>query len=241
MTDIFISDIHLSEENTELYSAFSRFLRQLDSGVERLYILGDLLEVAVGDDKSPLSKKLAAEFQLLAKRKIRVFFQAGNRDFMLGKKFAQMADIELLPDYYLYEGAEEKILLMHGDLLCTDDKPYLQFRRVVQNPAIKAIFRLLPLSTRRYIGRKLRSSSTKSNSNKRPEIMDVNQSAVIKTMYKYRVNSLIHGHTHRPAVHSFKSDAIDSKRYVLGDWHDKLWWIESNSNGLSLHSETISH
>ena len=239
MTDIFISDIHLSEEDNDLYGAFSRFIRQLDDSVERLYILGDLLEACIGDDKSKLSKKLAAEFQLLAKRKIRVFFQAGNRDFLVGKRFAQMADIEILPDYYLYKGAEQQILLMHGDLLCTDDTSYLRYRRVVHNPVIKRIFRLLPLFIRQKIGQKVRNKSTKGKSKKRAEIMDVNQSAVVKTMEKYKVTCLIHGHTHRPAVHSFKNQESSYTRYVLGDWYDKLWWIKSDENGISLHSEKI--
>lgn len=241
MTDIFISDLHLSEERPEIYRAFCRFLHDLDDDVQQLYILGDLFEAWVGDDKkNKLSLKLIAELRLLAQRRVRVFFQAGNRDFLIGNKFAKAADIELLNDHHIYDYQGQRILLMHGDLLCTDDKSYLKFRRIVQNPITKGLFRLLPMSLKRKIGFDLRAKSALGKNRKSAEIMDVNQAAVLATMRKYRVNHLIHGHTHRPAVHAFEEDGTGYKRYVLGDWHQELWWIQRDAAGISLHSAPIS-
>ena len=240
MTDIFISDLHLSEEQPEIYRAFCRFLHDLDDDVQQLYILGDLFEAWVGDDKkNKLALKLIAELRLLAQRRVRVFFQAGNRDFLIGRKFASAADIELLEDYHLYEYKGQRILLMHGDLLCTDDRSYLKFRGFVQNPLTKAIFGLLPIALKRKIASDLRAKSAQGKDNKSAEIMDVNQGAVLATMRKYQVNHLIHGHTHRPAVHAFEEDGTGYKRYVLGDWHQELWWIQRDSAGISLHSAPI--
>lgn len=240
MTDIFISDLHLSENRPEIYRAFCRFLHNLDEEVQQLYILGDLFEVWVGQDrKNELATKLTAELRLLAQKRIRVFFQAGNRDFMIGKKFAREADIELLPDYHIYEHGGQRILLMHGDLLCTDDKSYLRYRNFVQNPLVKTSLGALPLALRRKIGQKLLQQSRMGKAQKSAEIMDVNQSTVVRTMQHFRVNQLIHGHTHRPAVHSFGRGDEDMKRYVLGDWDKDIWWIESNTKGISLNSRHL--
>lgn len=240
MTDIFISDLHLSDERPEIYRAFCRFLQELENDVQHLYILGDLFEVWVGDDdQSELGLKVVAELRLLAQRRIRVFFQAGNRDFMLGKNFAKAADIELLPDYHIYENGDRRILLMHGDLLCTDDIAYQKYRRRIQNPLVKGIAKALPLSIRKKIGGDLRDQSKDKKNHKRMEIMDVTQSSVASTMDRFKVTTMIHGHTHRPNVHSFEQKGKEHKRYVLGDWHDKLWWIVCESRGLSLNSEPI--
>ncbi len=240
MTDIFISDLHLSENRPDIYRAFCRFLHSLDSDVQQLYILGDLFEVWVGQDsKNELAIKLIAELRLLSQKRIRVFFQAGNRDFMIGKKFAKAADIELLPDYHIYEHAGQRILLMHGDLLCTDDKSYLRYRSFMQNSLVKASLGALPLGIRRKIGRKLLQKSRMGKAHKSAEIMDVNQSTVIRTMQHFRVSQLIHGHTHRPAVHSFGRGDENLKRYVLGDWDKNIWWIESGNKGISLNSRPL--
>lgn len=241
MSDIFISDLHLGDDRPEIYRAFCRFLHDLDEDVKQLYILGDLFEAWVGhDSKNELDIKVIAELRLLAQRKVRVFFQAGNRDFLIDKKFAKAADLELLPDYHLYEYHGRRVLLMHGDLLCTDDKSYLRFRSFVQNPLIKSLFRLLPSATRRKIGQDLRAKSSQGKESKSAEIMDVNQSTVIRTMEHFKVNQIIHGHTHRPDVHRFGRSDEQLERYVLGDWHEQLWWIKSDAEGISLNSAPIA-
>ncbi|MBT5331247.1 MAG: UDP-2,3-diacylglucosamine diphosphatase [Porticoccaceae bacterium] len=240
MSDIFISDLHLSEDRPDIYRAFCRFLHDLDEDVQQLYILGDLFEAWIGEDaRNELAIKVIAELRLLAKRKIRVFFQQGNRDFLIGKSFAKAADIELLPDHYIYEYRGRHVLLMHGDLLCTDDKAYMRFRSLVHNPAVKGLFSLLPISTRRGIGKKLRAKSSQGKMEKSAEIMDVNQSAVIHTMEQFQVTEMIHGHTHRPKVHRFGRDDENLKRYVLGDWDENLWWIVSDAEGITLNSAPL--
>ncbi len=242
MTDIFISDLHLSDERPEIYRAFCRFLYELGEDVQHLYILGDLFEAWVGDDdKSELALKVVAQLRLLAQRRVRVFFQAGNRDFMLGKKFAKAADIELLPDYHLYEHGDRRILLMHGDLLCTDDVAYQRYRKRIQNPLVKGLAKALPLSTRNKIAGDLRDQSKDKKNKKSMEIMDVTQSSVASTMERFQVTTMIHGHTHRPDVHSFEHAGKEHKRYVLGDWHDSLWWIAIDTNGLTLNSAPITN
>jgi UDP-2,3-diacylglucosamine hydrolase len=240
MSDIFISDLHLSEDRPDIYRAFCRFLHDLDEDVQQLYILGDLFEAWIGDDaRNELAIKVIAELRLLAKRKIRVFFQQGNRDFLIGRRFAKAADIELLPDHHIYEYHGRRVLLMHGDLLCTDDKAYMRFRSLVHNPAVKGLFSLLPTSTRRGIGKKLRAKSSQGKMEKSAEIMDVNQSAVIHTMEQFQVTEMIHGHTHRPKVHRFGRDDENLKRYVLGDWDENLWWIVSDAEGITLNSAPL--
>ena len=240
MSDIFISDLHLSEDRPDIYRAFCRFLHDLDEDVQQLYILGDLFEAWIGDDaRNELAIKVIAELRLLAKRKIRVFFQQGNRDFLIGKRFAKAADIELLPDHHIYEYHGRRVLLMHGDLLCTDDKAYMRFRSLVHNPIVKGLFSLLPTSTRRGIGKKLRVKSSQGKMEKSAEIMDVNQSAVIHTMEQFQVTEMIHGHTHRPKVHRFGRDDENLKRYVLGDWDENLWWIVSDAEGITLNSAPL--
>jgi|TARA_B110000483_G_scaffold145435_1_gene173557 UDP-2,3-diacylglucosamine hydrolase len=240
MTDIFISDLHLSDERPEIYRAFCRFLHDLGDEVQQLYILGDLFEVWVGDDdQRVLGLGVVAELRLLAQRRIRVFFQAGNRDFMLGKRFAKAADIELLPDYHIYEQGDRRILLMHGDLLCTDDLAYQKYRKRIQHPLVKGIANALPLSVRKKIGNDLRDQSQNKKNQKSMEIMDVTQSSVADTMDRFKVSTMIHGHTHRPNVHTFEMKGEEHNRYVLGDWHDKLWWITFDGSELSLNSEAI--
>lgn len=241
MSDIFISDLHLSEDRPEIYRAFCRFLRDLDEDVQQLYILGDLFEAWVGQDSSnELAITVIAELRLLAKRKIRVFFMAGNRDFMIDKKFAKAADIELLPDHHLYEYYGRRILLMHGDLLCTDDRQYLRYRKFIQNPLVKAVLGSLPLSVRRKIAKSLLRKSAEGKKSKSAEIMDVNQSTVVRTMQRFQVTELIHGHTHRPKVHVFGRNNEELKRYVLGDWDKNIWWIKSDDRGVSLLSAPLS-
>lgn len=241
MSDIFISDLHLSDDRPEIYRAFCRFLQNLDDEVKQLYILGDLFEVWVGQDgNNELGTKVIAQLRLLAQRKIRVFFQAGNRDFLIDRRFAKAADLELLPDFHLYEYYGRRVLLMHGDLLCTDDKDYLRFRNIVQNPVLKSAFRLLPATMRRTIGRGLRTKSQQDKVTKSAEIMDVNQSMVIRTMAHFQVPQMIHGHTHRPKVHRFGRSSEALERYVLGDWDDQLWWIKSDAEGIQLYSAAIN-
>lgn len=240
MTDIFISDLHLSEERPELYRAFCRFLGNLDRDVEHLYILGDLFDAFIGDDpKNPMCIKVKAQLRLLADRHIRVFFQPGNRDFLLRGKVAEKYGMTALPDYHLYQHLNNRALLMHGDLLCTDDRSYLFYRSIIQSLPARALIALLPMPWRRALARKLRTRSTSKQRQPASMAIDVNAEAVKAAMDKYEVAQLIHGHTHLPGVH--RENSTDPRsRFVLGDWNDRgIWWIEAKQGGFSLKSQPL--
>jgi len=202
MKSIFISDLHLSSDQPKLYDAFETFLNELPDTVNELYILGDLFEAWIGDDDpSDFSFSTKRILNSLSARNIRLKVQRGNRDFLLRDRFAKETGAEILPDHYLFKGYGQKALLMHGDLLCTNDRDYQQFRKKVHNPFYNFILRNLPLKQRVNIAKKWRMQSKSMNKNKPENIMDVNVEAVQACMDNYGVDVLIHGHTHRPDVH----------------------------------------
>jgi len=237
MTDIFISDLHLCDDRPALYGAFCRFLVGLDSSVEQLYILGDLFDAYVGEDPhNGLATQLKGQLKLLAERKIRVFLQPGNRDFLLDRKRAQAYGMTLLDDFHLYEHAGNRALLMHGDLLCTDDVGYQRYRQIIQSPLMKGFAHALPLPVRRRIARNLRNRSKQKYLSSGSQMVEVSERAVRSVMERFNVEQLIHGHTHQPGHHRLGVSGRQ-QRYVLGDWsEDRIWWIEANRGGFSLKS-----
>ncbi len=239
MKSIFISDLHLGPHNLEVYQGFRDFLHDLPEDTDELFILGDLFEAWIGDDdNTDFAAVVKNDLYNVTRRGIGLSVQHGNRDFLMGKRFSRETGATILPDYYIYERFGQRALLMHGDLLCTDDVLYQRFRRKVHNPIYNFIVRNLPLSRRKKIADKWREQSKDMNKNKPENIMDVNDGAVSDVMQKYQVNTLIHGHTHRPAVH--KLDGGDT-RIVLGDWGETLWWICANENGFALLSQPIDN
>lgn len=241
MSDIFISDLHLGPESPELYKAFCAFLAGLDESVEQLYILGDLFDVWVGHDKqNHFQAEVIARLKMLEKRRIRLFIMRGNRDFLYGKRFARETGATLLPDYYLYQCGAHRALLMHGDLLCTQDTDYLRYRAVVRNPLLQSLLGGLPASLRRGIASRIRNKSKQAQSGKSMQIMDITEQALFETTQKYSVGRVIHGHTHRPGVSLHKTPGRQVERLVLGDWGEKVWWIVRDSNGFSLQSRQLS-
>lgn len=237
MKSVFISDLHLSSDHPEIYNAFELFVNNLSDDVSELYILGDLFEVWIGDDEpSNFATDVKNLLKAISARNIQLKIQHGNRDFMLGKRFAQETGAEILADYYLYENYGEKALLMHGDLLCTDDEDYQRFRKKVHNPLYNFCMRNLPLKQRQKIASKWRMQSKEMNKNKSDNIMDVNADSVAQHMEQYAVNTLIHGHTHRPDTHQIDNQR---KRIVLGDWGDNIWWVEASTHGIELLSKKI--
>jgi UDP-2,3-diacylglucosamine hydrolase len=237
MKSVFISDLHLSGDQPEIFQAFKKFLHDLPVDVTQLFILGDLFEVWVGDDDpSPFAAKVISTLKNISMQGIKLYVQPGNRDFMLGKRFSKATGAILLPDYYLFEQGNLRALLTHGDILCTDDEDYQKFRAKVRNPVIQTLLRLLPLSYRQNKAKEWRAKSKAMNQNKPANIMDVNAEAVGDCMKKYQVKTLIHGHTHRPEVHQLDQN---KQRIVLGDWWDNLWWIETSAEGFELLSQPI--
>lgn len=225
MTTAFIADLHLSPGRPDILAAFSDFCQQHQQ-LEALYILGDLFDAWLGDDDtSDFAAQVKEQLTQLTDNGVRLYFMAGNRDFMVGERFASEVGLTILPDETVVNLYGERVLLMHGDTLCTLDTGYLRYRLFIQNAVVKAIMRNLPLSWRMRIANRLRQKSSSQKPELTPEQlykMDAQHPEVLHVMEKHGVNQLIHGHTHRPAVHCFKlSDGTLAKRIVLGDWYQQ--------------------
>lgn len=222
MPTLFISDLHLDASRPHLVDAFEELLATQAAKADALYILGDLFESYIGDDDdAALNARVACATRQLRDAGVPVFFMHGNRDFLLGEHYAARAGMTLLADPTVIDLGGEPTLLMHGDTLCTDDAAYLKFRALVRDPAWQRAFLAKPLAERRAFAAQARGESRKHTANAKPEIMDVNPSAVESTMGAHGVHRLIHGHTHRPATHRFDLDGTQAERIVLGDWYEQ--------------------
>ena len=217
-----ISDLHLDESRPETTQHLIEYLSGPAHRAASLYILGDLFEVWIGDDaRDSVGEQLIEPFRQLAARGTRVYFMAGNRDFLVGDDYCRRAHIQRIDEPLLLDGVEPPTLLMHGDTLCTDDADYQRFRRKVRNPDWQQKILSRPLVWRKLLARLARSISRWRNRRKPAAIMDVNPQAVHECFRKYAVQRLIHGHTHRPAVHDVDVDGNARQRLVLGDWHGR--------------------
>ena len=211
----FISDLHLSETRPEFTALFVDFMQNLAPQAERLYILGDLFDFWIGDDEqSTLIQQVKDLIKSVSNQGVQCYFQHGNRDFLIGERFAKDTCVQLLPDYQLITLYDKKILLCHGDTLCIDDEAYQQFRRRVHQKWLQRLFLCLPLKVRVKIAEKIRAKSNQDKQAKSQEIMDVNQAFTTEKVQEFGVNLLIHGHTHREAIHQQEGFT----RIVLGDW-----------------------
>ncbi len=235
MSVLFISDLHLDATRPQATRAFYRFLTEKASKAEALYILGDLFEAWVGDDdQDPLACEIIDALGRLTSSGTPAWFVHGNRDFLVGEDFGRRTGLTLLPENSVLELGGERVLLMHGDSLCSDDHDYLEFRSMVRDPKWQAQFLALPMMARRALAAQARDASRISTSGKPMEIMDVNASAVAEAMRANDVRRLIHGHTHRPAVHEFELDGHPATRTVLGDWFRRGWVLEYSDDGFRL-------
>lgn len=224
---LFISDLHLQEQRPDISRAFFNFLQQHARHAQQLYILGDFFEVWIGDDAmSEFQQQVAHALKQLSQHGCQVFLMHGNRDFLIGQQFCQLAGCTLLPDPSVIQIQQTPILLSHGDLLCTEDVEYLKMRRILRNPLALFILRHLPLTLRHKLARGLRNQSQSRTSMKAASITDVTPEAVAPFMQKYGVHTLIHGHTHRPAKHALiLNNQQPATRIVLGDWDKALWYL----------------
>lgn len=232
----FISDVHLALEKPVLTAKFLNFLENQAAQAQAVYILGDLFDVWVGDDDFfPPIKRIKKQLKQLTDAGTQVFLQSGNRDFLLGQKFCVDTGVTLLGDYTVIELEGVRTLLTHGDLLCTDDVPYQVFRKKSHTLEWQQQVLSKPLLLRLLVARWYRLRSFFHKRGKSAEIMDVNQEAVLKIMREYQVLRLIHGHTHRPALHNLLLDDKAVQRFVLSQWQpqafDLLGW---NNNGYHL-------
>lgn len=229
---LLISDLHLEQERPDISRAFLHFLETRATQAEALYILGDFFEVWVGDDAmSPFQRSIAQALRQLSDSGTRIYLMHGNRDFMLGKAFCREAGCTLLSDPSVVELGGERVLLMHGDSLCTQDAAYMKLRRWLRNPLSLFVLRNLPLTTRHKLARKLRNESRAQTRMKASEIVDVTPSEVSQAMAAHGVHTLIHGHTHRPAVHQLMLDGQPARRIVLGDWDRQGWALQIDEHG----------
>jgi UDP-2,3-diacylglucosamine hydrolase len=237
---LFISDLHLSAARPETVRLFLRFLDHRTAGADHLYILGDLFDVWIGDDDTsgPIPEVVSALRQL-SEHGTRLWLMHGNRDFLLGEGFCRATGGTLLHDPSLLDLYGVPTLLMHGDLLCTDDEAYQNFRRQVRQDDFARRFLALNLEERRSQAQAYRAQSGEANSLKAEAIMDVNPYTVTAYLRDHGARRLIHGHTHRPAAHSFTLDGEAARRYVLGEWHADSAEIISVTPG-GLRQETFT-
>ncbi|MDH3526390.1 MAG: UDP-2,3-diacylglucosamine diphosphatase [Gammaproteobacteria bacterium] len=234
---LFISDLHLDPQRPEITRLFLDFLEQRGRSAERLYILGDLFEAWVGDDDdSTLAGAVCTGLGDCARSGTAVYIMHGNRDFLLGKVFTATCGCTLLTDPSAIDLYGQATLLMHGDLLCTDDTEYQAFRAMVRESQWQQAFLAKPLAERRQIAMQLRETSIERTQGKPESIMDVNQQSVVDTMERHAVQRLIHGHTHRPAVHDLTVNGKPAQRLVLGDWYEQGSVLECTPAGCQLQS-----
>ena len=238
MADFFISDLHLDADRPASTEIFLHFLEErIDSG-DRLFILGDLFEAWIGDDDddnwlSPVRQGIAA----LSARNASVAFMHGNRDFLIGPTFAAATGTHLLDEYETITLQGERVLLTHGDLLCTDDLRYMTLRAQLRDPAWQANFLGKSLQERREIAKQLRNLSREEMADKSESIMDVNQATVNQVMQRFKARTLIHGHTHRQNTHVWQLDGQQATRIVLADWYSTgsyLVWDLTGPRSVSL-------
>lgn len=233
MSTLFISDLHLNKEQPELLRLFLSLLQGPTANADALYILGDLFEAWLGDDLVLPEYQPALEgLRQLTSSGVPVYMMHGNRDFLLGAQFAAATGCTLLDDPTVIDLYGTPTLLMHGDLLCSDDTAYQQLRQQLRSPKWSAQFLAMSPPERIALAQRLRERSKEQTSYKADAIMDANHATVADYMHSFGVTRLIHGHTHRPAVHD---EANGKHRYVLGDWHaDHAMVLVADASGCRL-------
>ncbi|MBR9908089.1 MAG: UDP-2,3-diacylglucosamine diphosphatase [Gammaproteobacteria bacterium] len=234
MATWFISDLHLSPARPDIAALFESFLQNQASGADALYILGDLFDAWIGDDDtSEFVQRMQHALRALTASGVPVYFMAGNRDFLVGQQFSQLTGVTVLPEPSVIDLYGKQTLLLHGDTLCTDDKSYQRFRKVIRWRPLQQLLLALPLSWRMGIANKLRASSKtqKPLTEQQLRIMDVNEHAVREAFVSHDVQYLIHGHTHRPAVHQHRLPNGElAERIVLGDWYSQSSYLKVTAN-----------
>lgn len=238
MTTVLVSDLHLTPERPQITAIFFEFLDTRCTQAQALYILGDLFEHWVGDDimDDPEVARVIQRLRRLHNHGVPIFFVRGNRDFLVGERFAAATGSRILEAESVATIQGRRTLIMHGDSLCTNDTDHQAWRNQVLSPTWQEDFLSRPLAERLNIARDLRRQSEARKKTRSAEAMDVNQQAVESALRRHGVDRLVHGHTHRPAVHKFMLDGRTAQRIVLGDWYtqgsvlvceDRQWQLES--------------
>lgn len=233
----FISDLHLSANRDDINQCLFEFLREQAPKAEALYVLGDLFEVWIGDDdQNDFTLRIANAFSALNQSGVPVYFIHGNRDFLIRERFAKQAGLIVLPEQQVVDLYGEATLIMHGDELCTKDIDYQAFRKKARSWWWPRIMLSLPLALRRKLAKKGRATSQLKQSKLSAEIMDVTPEEVVNYMEKYAVRRLIHGHTHRPAIHDLVINEQSAQRIVLGDWYEQGSVLKVSAGNIELTS-----
>jgi len=241
MATLFIADLHLDDSRPDITRLFENYLASDEArSADAVYILGDLVEAWIGDDDdAELPSRIAHATKALRERGVPVYFIVGNRDFLLGQTFASRAGFTLLEDGTVHDLYGRPTLLMHGDVLCTDDVAYQAIRQQVRTPEWKAHILSMPLDARRAFAAKARADSKAHTGSAMETIMDTNAGAVADAMREAGVTRLIHGHTHRPAIHRFDLDGQTAERIVLGDWYEQGSVLRVTPDGMELKGLTL--
>lgn len=232
---LLISDLHLQEERPDITRAFLDLLDGRARHARALYILGDFFEAWIGDDAmTPFQRHICQALRQLSDSGTAVYLMHGNRDFLIGQAFCDAAGCTLLTDPSVIELGGERVLLMHGDTLCTRDLGYMKMRRLLRNRLSLWVLTHLPLSMRQRLARKLRRESRAQTQMKATDIVDVTPEEVPRVMAAQGVLTLVHGHTHRPAIHKLVVDGQPARRIVLGDWDRRGWALQVDEQGFQL-------
>jgi len=228
---ILISDLHLMPERPQVMELFIRFSKEVAAKADALYILGDFLEVWWGDDDPATGYQgvFNALSELVSEHQTELFLMHGNRDFMIGEQLAERCHFKIIEDPHRLIFHDKELLLMHGDTLCTDDIEYQQFRQMVRNPLWQQQVLTKSLEERFQLAKSIRENSKQSTTGKDEYIMDVNQAETEKTFIENNINVIIHGHTHRPAIHLETISDKETTRIVLGDWHETGSYLHLNN------------
>jgi UDP-2,3-diacylglucosamine hydrolase len=230
---LFISDLHLEDASPDRTEWLATFLTGPASEASALYILGDLFEFWIGDDAlSSTAQHVAKALGNLGSAGVNCYFMHGNRDFLVGKKYASLAGLELLPEELVIDLYGTPTLLLHGDSLCTDDVEYQALRRQVRNSDWQAGVLALSIEERLQMATRAREASKQHTSTSSMEIMDVNRQAVVEAFGRHGVLRMIHGHTHRPARHSVDLQNGTAERIVLSDWYDQGSFLRVSEDGI---------
>jgi UDP-2,3-diacylglucosamine hydrolase len=242
MATLFIADLHLDLSRPQITALFENYLASDEvRHSDALYILGDLVEAWIGDDDdAELPQRIAKAIGGVHVAGVPVYFMAGNRDFLLGEAFAERAGLTLLDDGTVHEIHGRPTLLMHGDVLCTDDVAYQTVRQQVRTPQWKAQILSMPLEARRAFAAKAREDSRAHTGATQESIMDVNADAVRQALRDAGVTRLIHGHTHRPAIHALQLEEQPAERIVLGDWYEHGSVLKVSAEGVELHGLAVA-
>ncbi len=238
MTTLFVSDLHIDASVPEITEQFLNLLNTEGRAADALYILGDFFESWVGDDAPDPSQVAAmAGLRALTTAGVPCFVMHGNRDFLLGAQFCELTGARLLPDPLIVTLYGEPVLVTHGDALCTDDRAYQRLRATVRDPGWQRQFLALSVAARRALAGAARAGSQAHTAALEYTVADVNQDSVAAALRAADVTTLLHGHTHRPAIHALTVDARPCTRIVLGDWHARgsvLRWDHGGPELVSL-------